>query len=131
MISRILITGFVLGAGLPSWPAAAQSTPPASLVAVTGCVSRNDAAWTLTGASTPRTIPAAERSQRAADNVAWARGQQPGREQYRLLGRPMLEEFEIEAHQNHRIVVRGLLINDAKEKRVNVVSLAMVAASCG
>lgn len=110
---------------------AIQPAPSASLVVVTGCVVRDSANWALTAASTPQMIPAAERSQRAADNVEWARTAPPGRERYRLIGRPLLEEFKIDAHLGHRIVVRGLLIDAAKEKRVNVVSLAMVAAKCG
>jgi len=99
------------------------------LTAVSGCVARAGDNWILTNA-TARTIPAAERTQGARQNVEWAAANNKGTERYRLIGRPLLEDFKIEAHQGHRVVVRGLLVSDSGEKRLNLVSLAMVNESC-
>ncbi|MGE0361563.1 MAG: hypothetical protein AB7R67_12645 [Vicinamibacterales bacterium] len=96
---------------------------------MSGCVARAGDDWILTNA-TARTIPAAERTRGARQNVEWAAANNKGTERYRLIGRPLLEEFKIEAHQGHRIVVRGLLVSDSGEKRLNLVSLAMVGESC-
>jgi len=130
MMRRTFLAAVATAALAVAWPAAGQA--PAKLMpltAVSGCVVRDGDNWILTNA-TARTIPAAERTQAARQNVEWAAANNKGTERYRLIGRPLLEEFKIEAHQGHRIVVRGLLVSDSGEKRLNLVSLAMVGASC-
>ena len=130
-MTSTFLAGIIAAAVLASaWPAAAQAPSKLMpLTAVSGCVARSGDNWMLTNA-TARTIPAAERAQGASQNVEWAAANNKGTERYQLIGRPLLEEFKIDAHQGHRVVVRGLLLSEPGEKRLNLVSLAMVGASC-
>ena len=50
-----------------------------------------------------------------------------GKNQFRLIG---VSEFNLPAHKDHTVIIKGLLIEATPVKRVNMTSVTMVAASC-
>jgi hypothetical protein len=50
-----------------------------------------------------------------------------GNRRYQLLG---VGVFDPSSHKGQKVAVKGVLIKDAGESRLNVTSLQMVAASC-
>jgi hypothetical protein len=95
------------------------------LVEVVGCLEEApNSAWTLTNGTIPvvsNTPFTTEAALKEAETTNL------GDQRYRLLG---VSLFSPERHEGHKVAVKGLLIKDPKESRVNVTSLQMVAATC-
>jgi hypothetical protein len=100
--------------------AAPQKIP---IVSVTGCLKEAPAGtWTLSNATDP--VP----SNANAPPPAEIKKTPPvGKNQFRLIG---VSEFNLPAHKDHTVVIKGLLIEATPVKRLNMTSVAMVAASC-
>ena len=118
------------------------------VVAVAGCVAQEGESWLLTSATEPLAAPAPGGARQSAGvregsapsaeegalslslrvTAEMASQQPPGAARYRLIG--LFDEFNVASHKGHKVLVRGPLISDAKEKRVNVMSLVMVAPVC-
>ena len=96
-----------------------------SIVEVVGCLSQTNAGWILANASDPATTTTSFTTPEAVKAAA----EKPlGSQQYRLLG---TSPFSPESHKGHKMVVRGLLIKNGSETRINLTSFQMVAATCG
>ena len=90
----------------------------------TGCLEQSSSrTWMLANASDP----IVSKSQ-ATSAVALKAADKPlGNRHYQLLG---VSVFNPSSHKGQKMAVKGVLIRDAKESRLNVTSLQMVAATC-
>ncbi len=101
----------------------------AQVVAVVGCLTQQGGGWLLTSATEPISAPAPGGGQSSVGVTVEIANKQPlGKGRYRLIG--VLEEFGIPAHTGHKMLVKGLLIVDGADRRINVTSAAMAAATC-
>ena len=104
--------------GVPQGPNAPH------LVAVVGCLEQTADGWALTKAAEPVDSKSPGTTQTAikeADNKAL------GSLRFRLLGMGL---FAPDTRKGQKVEVRGILIPDPKDNRVNVTSLQTVNASC-
>jgi hypothetical protein len=96
------------------------------LVEVVGCLtSRPNDTWFLTNATEP-TI--SNRPWTTAGAVKAAETKPLGKREYRLIGLALLNPA---GHAGHKMAVKGLLIKDEKEARINVTSFQMAGVDCG
>jgi len=100
------------------------------VVAVVGCVTADGDAWVLTNASGPLAVPTADGKAETGSGVTFekAKAEPPGKERYRLMN--MLTEFGVAQHKGQRVLVKGLLLGDAKDRRLNLVAFEPVALTC-
>jgi hypothetical protein len=104
---------------------AAQAAPSnkIEIVSVTGCLKEaSPNTWTLTSATDP--VPSSANAPPAKDIPATPPA---GSNQFRLIG---VSEFNLSAHKDHTVVVKGLYIKAAPMSRLNITSVTMVAPSC-
>ena len=105
---------------------AAQAAPTSNkveIVSVTGCLKEaTPNNWTLTSATDP--TPSNANAPAAKDIPATA---PTGKNAYKLIG---VSEFNLPAHRDHTVVIKGLLIKATPMSRVNMTSVTMVSASC-
>jgi hypothetical protein len=105
--------------------AAPAGAPKLKLVEAVGCLVRSESqAWMLHRASSPvvttgQSTSAAELRQSATIPL--------GSQSYRLLG---VDEFGPQRAAAHKVAVKGVLIKDANDSRLNVTSLQTVAGAC-
>ena len=95
------------------------------MVGAVGCLEQNSpGTWMLTNAS----APAVSKTQSTSSVGLKAAGAEPlGTRRYQLLGASF---FNPSIHQGQKMAVKGILIQDTKESRLNVPSLQMVAPDC-
>lgn len=118
-----LLVCAVVGAYAQGQPSKPNPEQP-SLVEVVGCLSQTGANWILANATDPATPTTSFTTPEAVKAAA----EKPlGTQQYRLLG---TSPFSPEPHKGHKVVVRGLLIKNGSETRINLTSFQMVAATC-
>jgi hypothetical protein len=103
----------------------AQTTPTqkVDIVSVTGCL--REAApntWTLVGATDP--APSNANAPQAKDLPATP---PVGKNEFRLIG---VSEFNLPAHKDQTVIVKGLFIKATPMSRLNITSVTMVSASC-
>jgi hypothetical protein len=118
-----LLVCAVVGAYAQGQPPKPNSDQPL-LVEVVGCLSQTGANWILANATDPATSTT---SFTTPEGVKAAADKPLGTQQYRLLG---TSPFSPEPHKGHKVVVRGLLIKNGSETRINLTSFQMVAATC-
>ena len=108
--------------------AAAQAAPAPSpakidIVSVTGCLRESTPNnWTLTSATDP--APSNANAPSAKDIPATP---PVGTNTFRLIG---VSEFNLPAHKDHAVIIKGLFIKATPLSRLNMTSVTMVAASC-
>jgi hypothetical protein len=107
--------------------AAAQTKPPASakvdVVAVAGCLKETSHdTWMLTNAGDPISSHANAPLPKELESIA-----KTGKNEYRLTG---VTIFNLPAHRNHNVVIKGLLNKATPVSRLNVTSVTMVSAEC-
>ncbi len=96
------------------------------IVGTVGCLEQNSpGTWILTNASAPLVSKTQSTSSLA---LKAAEGEPLGTRRYQLLGASI---FNPSLHQGQKMAVKGILIQDTRESRLNVTSLQMVTASCG
>jgi hypothetical protein len=78
--------------------------------------------WTLVSATDP-----APSNANAPSPKELASAPKGGKNEYRLIG---VAEFDLPAHRDHTVLVKGLHIKAAPMSRLNVTSVTMVAPSC-
>lgn len=106
-------------------PAPRQSSAQAKveIVSVTGCL--REAApntWTLVTATDP--VPSIANAPAAKDIPATP---PVGKNSYRLIG---VSEFNLPAHRDQTVVIKGLFIKATPMSRVNMTSVTTVSPSC-
>lgn len=105
---------------------AVQTKPPAQkidIVAVTGCLKEaSPNSWTLVNASDPVMSSANAPSPKELASLA-----KSGKNEFRLIG---VSEFNLPAHRNHTVVVKGLHIKATPVSRLNITSMTMVSSEC-
>ena len=106
--------------------AAAQAAPaPAKveIVSVTGCLKETTPNnWTLASASDP--VPSRANAPPVKDIPSVAPA---GKNEFKLIG---VSEFNLPAHKDHTVIIKGLFIKATPTSRVNMTSIAMVAPTC-
>jgi hypothetical protein len=112
---------------------ALQSAPPrqgsgqaankAEIVSVTGCLKEaTPDNWTLTGATDP--VPSSANAPTAKELPT---SPPSGKNAFRLIG---VSEFNLPAHRDQTVIIKGLFIRAAPMSRVNMTSITMVSPSC-
>ena len=102
---------------------AATPSPKVEIVSVTGCL--KEAApdhWTLTAATEP--VPSSANAPTAKEIPAVPPA---GKNAFTLIG---VSEFNLPAHRDHTVIIKGLLIKATPVSRVNMTAVTMVSASC-
>ncbi len=100
-------------------------TPSAKvdLVSVTGCLKEQPAnTWMLVSATDP--VPSLANAPPAKELPSLVK---TGKNEFRLIG---VEVFDLPAHKDHTVVVKGLHIKATPTSRLNVTSVTTVAETC-
>lgn len=106
--------------GLALWQASAKKI---EIVSVTGCLKEaSPNRWTLMAATDP--VPSTANAPAPGEIPA---APPAGTNTFSLIG---VTEFNLPAHRDHTVVIKGLLIKAAPVSRVNMTSVAMVSPSC-
>ena len=104
----------------------AQAAPPSKrveLVSVTGCLKETTPnTWTLTAATDPVASSANAPPPREIPATPPA-----GKNSFALIG---VSEFNLPAHRDHTVVIKGLFIKAAPVSRLNMTSVTAVSPSC-
>ncbi len=102
---------------------AAQASPKIDIVSVTGCLKEaSPNTWTLTAASDP--VPSSANAPAAKELPAKP---PEGRNTFRLIG---VTEFNLPAHRDHTVVIKGLFIKATPVSRLNMTSVTAVSPAC-
>jgi hypothetical protein len=106
----------------------AAQTPPSKVdkidpVAVTGCLKETEpSTWMLVNASDP--VASTANAPSPKELAALPRG---GKNEFRLIG---VSIFNLPAHRDHTVIVKGLPIKATPVNRLNVTSVTMVSETC-
>src|SRR3954447_7855631 len=98
----------------------AKAPNKVEIVSVTGCLKEavpNE--WTLASATDP--VPSSANAPPAKDIPAAA---PTGRNVFKLIG---VSEFNLPAHRDHTVIVKGLFIKAMPASRLNITSVTMVS----
>ena len=124
MTTLALLLGLALRLG--SGQAAGQAPPPprkVEIVSVTGCLTEaTPNNWTLTHATDPVPSGANAPAPREIPTTP-----PDGRNAFKLIG---VSEFNLAAHRDHTVIIKGLLIKATPMNRLNMTSVTMVSRSC-
>ncbi len=104
----------------------AQAVPSnkIDIVSVTGCLKESSPNnWTVTSATDP--IPSTANAPPAKDIPSTPPA---GKNEFKLIG---VSEFNLPAHRDHTVVLKGLFIKATPMSRLNITSVTMVAPACG
>ena len=116
----------VVLAALVVFPAGAFLQKPVEKidpVAVVGCLKESSpGTWILADASDP--VPSTANAPSAKELASLPKG---GTKEFRLIG---VSIFNLPAHRDHSVVVKGLPVQATPIGRLNVTSVTMVADSC-
>jgi hypothetical protein len=99
--------------------------PPEKIdpVAIAGCLKEGaGGTWMLVNASDP--VPSTANAPTSKELAAL---DTPGRNEFQLIG---VSIFNLPAHRNHWVIVKGLPIKATPVTRLNVTSMTMKAESC-
>ena len=103
----------------------AQAAPSAKveIVSVTGCLKEQTPNnWVLTGATDP--VPSSANAPPAKDLPATPPA---GKNEFKLIG---VSEFNLPAHKDRTVVLKGLFIKATPQSRLNITSVTDVAPAC-
>jgi hypothetical protein len=115
----MLSAGFSLGAAQGT-PQKAEKIDP---VAVVGCLKETKPdVWMLVNASDP--VPSTANAPSVKELAALPKG---GKNEFQLIG---VAIYNLPAHRNHSVAVKGLPIKATPTNRLNITSLTMLAPSC-
>jgi hypothetical protein len=106
-------------------PGVGNIPPTVDIVEVVGCLQSgpNDT-WLLGRATTPELQ---RRPNTSPEAVKAAAAKPLGTQQFRLMN---ISVFNPATHQGHKMAVRGILIKDPKQSRINTMSFQMLDAAC-
>jgi hypothetical protein len=92
-------------------------------VAVAGCLKEaKPGVWMLVNAGDP--VPSTANAPSSKELAAIPKG---GKNEFQLIG---VSVFDLPAHRDHFVVVKGLPIKAAPARRLNITSVTMVSSSC-
>jgi hypothetical protein len=115
-----LLLAFALTAFEQTKPAAPATV---DIVAVAGCLKETmPATWMLVDAGDPVVSNANAPSPKELASIA-----KSGKNEFRLTG---VTVFDLPAHRNHFVLLKGLLNKGSPVSRLNVTSVTMVSAEC-
>lgn len=97
-------------------------TEKVETVAVGGCLKEAGGVWVVASASDP--VPSTAVAPLPKELASLPKS---GTQSYQLIGTGI---FDLAAHRDHSVVVKGLLIKATPQSRLNMTSLTMVAATC-
>jgi hypothetical protein len=116
------MTTFALMLGLTVAQAAATPAK-VEIVSVAGCLKETAPNnWTLVSATDP--VPSTANAPAAKDIPSAVPA---GRNEFKLIG---VSEFNLSAHRDHTVIIKGLFIKATPTSRLNMTSVTMVAPSC-
>ena len=116
MTTLVLLVGLALAQAAPA-------PHKVEIVSVTGCL--NEATpntWTLTRATDP--VPSSANAPAAKEIPATP---PDGKNAFGLIG---VSQFNLPAHRNHTVIIKGLFIKATPMSRVNMTSVTRVSSSC-
>jgi hypothetical protein len=117
LLLLLALQSFPLGQG------SGQAANKVEIVSVTGCLKEaTPDNWTLTGATDP--VPSSANAPTAKELPT---SPPSGKNAFRLIG---VSEFNLPAHRDQTVVIKGLFIKAAPMSRVNMTSVTMVSPSC-
>jgi hypothetical protein len=101
----------------------ATPSPKVDIVSVSGCLKETTPnTWTLVNATDP--VPSSANAPPAKEIPATP---PVGRNQFRLIG---VTEFNLPAHRDHAVTVKGLYIKASPMSRLNITSVTSLAPTC-
>lgn len=114
----MILAAFVVGAIV------AQAAPAkVDIVSVTGCLKEaSPNSWLITTATDP--VPSSANAPAAKDLPA---APPAGKNEFKLIG---VSEFNLPAHKDRTVVVKGLFIKATPQSRLNITSVTDVAPAC-
>ena len=119
MLSVLVVAFAAAGAAGP-----VQKVEKIEPVAVVGCLTElAPGTWTLVNASDPQPSSAVAPAEKELAALP-----KSGKHQFQLVG--ATEVFNLPAHRDHSVVVKGLPLKGAQVGRLNVTSVTMVATTC-
>jgi hypothetical protein len=102
---------------------AAPSSKKIEIVSATGCLKETAPnTWTLVNATDP--VPSSANAPPAKDIPA---APPAGRNTFKLIG---VSEFNLPAHRDQTVIIKGLLIKATPVSRLNMTSVTTVAPAC-
>ena len=108
--------------GVAVWQAA-PAPKKVEIVSVTGCLKEaRPNSWTLTGATDP--VPSSANAPAAKEIPTTPPA---GKNAFSLIG---VSEFNLAAHRDHTVMIKGLFIRATPMSRVNMTSVTTVSPSC-
>jgi hypothetical protein len=112
---------FLLGLAIAQ---AAPSSKKVEIVSATGCLKEASAnTWTLVNATDP--VPSTANAPAAKDILTSA--PPSGKNSFQLIG---VSEFNLPAHRDHVVIIKGLLLKATPMSRLNMTSVTTVAPTC-
>jgi hypothetical protein len=112
--------------GGPENAAPPQGADALPIVETVGCLAEGpNRTWTLTRAAEPAKVGRAGFSR--PEEVKAAEGRGLGTQEIRLIG---MTEMNPSPHRGHKVLLKGLLIKDTTDQRINVTSLKTVGDIC-
>lgn len=127
MLTRVVVLAVVAVAAAANADVRAQGTTPKAEtiepVAVVGCLKETKPdVWMLVNATDP--VPSSANSPSPKELAALGKS---GKNQFQLIG---VAIFNLQAHRDHSIAVKGLPINATPTNRLNITSVTMIATTC-
>jgi hypothetical protein len=107
----------------PSRQGSGQAAYKVEFVGVTGCLKEaTPDNWTLISATDP--VPSSANAPPAKELPS---APPAGKNAFRLIG---VSEFNLPAHRDHTVVIKGLFIKATPMSRLNMTSVTVVSPSC-
>jgi hypothetical protein len=104
-------------------PRSGQAANKVEIVSVTGCLKEaTPDNWTLTAATDP--VPSSANAPAAKELPA---APPAGKNAFKLIG---VSEFNLPAHRDQTVVIKGLFITATPMSRLNMTSVTMVSPAC-
>jgi hypothetical protein len=123
MTSVVLLVGLAFWQPPPPGPGPGQAANKIEIVSVTGCLKEaTPKIWTLTSATDP--VPSSANAPPAKEIPATP---PVGTNAFALIG---VSEFNLPAHRDRTVIIKGLLIKASPMSRVNMTSVTTVSPSC-
>lgn len=118
MCSSLLLYGVTASA-----QAASQKPEKIEPVAVVGCLKEiKPGSWTLANATDP--VPSTANAPSPKELAAMGKS---GKNEFQLIG---VSVYNLPAHRDHSVLVKGLPIKASPINRLNITSVTMIAATC-